>query len=221
MSSYPPRDRQDQFGNWVQRCGVSPPFTCVPRFRAFIDFAYFRGQELVELDLTQVRTLPDREEILRVCSDQMDKAVIKLDAACLRDDNLVHALIVAKVGLIQVTSKKLTPHEWSRIGYFETCQALYVSRIKLPSEAIVSISNLKKLAHLNASLTNITDATLSALCALPLETLNCIQTELTDACVPTLSAFRRLKRLVISRTHITEAGLRSLQSALPDCTITH
>jgi hypothetical protein len=54
-----------------------------------------------------------------------------------------------------------------------------------------------------------------------IKTLHLTGTNITDAAIPDLASLRRLSKLFIRWTKISDAGARNLAAALPNCAIHH
>ena len=78
----------------------------------------------------------------------------------------------------------------------------------------------KPVIGLNLGVTNVTDAGLKELSAFKnLKYLYLYGTNVTDAGLKELSALKNLTTLYLSRTQLTDAGIMELQKALPKCKI--
>ena len=83
-------------------------------------------------------------------------------------------------------------------------------------------ADLEKVVSINLNFTKITDEGLKELPKLKqLTYLRLFSTQITDSSLKELAKLKQLTSLNLNNTKVTKAGVAELQSALPECKITH
>lgn len=98
---------------------------------------------------------------------------------------------------------------------------LDLGRTIVTDAALVTVSELERLALLDLRQTKITDAGLASLAKLKkLQTLNLFSTDISDAGLKHLASLKSLKQVTLFQTKATPAGVAELKKALPKAQIT-
>lgn len=98
---------------------------------------------------------------------------------------------------------------------------LDLGRTIVTDAALVTVSELERLALLDLRQTKITDAGLASLAKLKkLQTLNLFGTDISDAGLKHLASLKSLKQVTLFQTKATPAGVAELKKALPKAQIT-
>lgn len=114
----------------------------------------------------------------------------------------------------------LTDHGMRTIGSFRGLLWLSLYDVDISDHGVRRLKDLKKLKHLSLGATKITDEGLVVLENFPdLTDLYLRKTAVTDSCVPLICQCKRLLRLDIQDTNISQSGLNTLRAALPECEI--
>ncbi|MCE9556566.1 MAG: leucine-rich repeat domain-containing protein [Planctomycetes bacterium] len=99
-------------------------------------------------------------------------------------------------------------------------ETLHLSKAKISSRSLGSISKMTNLRELDLSQTNITDADLAKLKSLTsLEILDLSRTKISDASLDAIGELPKLKVLNVADTEASPEGIAELQEARPDLKI--
>jgi internalin A len=155
-----------------------------------------------------------------------DEDVVSLD---LSDTNVTEAGLKELAALKALTTLNLSHTHVASCGLSELAALkgladLDLSHTRVTDAGLKQLARLETLTALNLSHTKVTDSGLSELAALPNFTfLGLAGTKVTDVGLKKLAALnnlKNLKNLDLSQTGVTDAGVKELQKALPNCQIT-
>jgi hypothetical protein len=97
--------------------------------------------------------------------------------------------------------------------------------VKLPAcqitdQSLIPLTKLRSLVWLELFSTPITDEGVKTVSSVKsIEILDLRSTKVTDGCVPSIASLPRLRRLLVSGTAISPAGIKEIQEALPNCEV--
>ncbi len=121
---------------------------------------------------------------------------------------------------LMICDSDMTTSEVSWIARMPHLTTLFLNRSEFPNCISATISTLTELEVLELNGTAITDNEVAQLSELPnIRQLGLSGTDVSDLSVSNLLKFRNLDSLNIRDTKITEAGLRKLRDAMPQCLI--
>jgi uncharacterized membrane protein/mono/diheme cytochrome c family protein len=141
------------------------------------------------------------------------QSLINLEAVVRSDPNRINGLYINLVNI-----KKITPEIIQNLsGLKEQVIALKLNEIKLDSDEIQFLSELKHLKNLQLSGTNLTDTGLMQIKDLPdLQNLNLYGTQVTDQSLEVIGRLKNIRTINLWNTRMTHTAIRQFSKQHPE-----
>jgi oligoribonuclease (3'-5' exoribonuclease) len=136
-----------------------------------------------------------------------------MEAVVRNDPNRINGLYINLVNI-----KKITPEIIQNLsGLKEQVIALKLNEIKLESDELQFLSELKHLNTLQLSGTNLTDAGLMQIKDLPdLQNLNLYGTQVTDQSLEVIGRLKNIRTITLWNTRMTHTAIRQFSKQHPE-----
>lgn len=181
----------------------------VARFREIGLEVGRNGEDQIQVVATRYPLLLTDQE-LEIVDGLPHLEVLDLRGAPITDEALIHLENLPKLRELYLGGSVITDVE----------QTLF--RTTITDAATPQIAKLKSLRVLSLARTGVTDAGIAPLAKLPnLEDLFLVDVHVTDDAVEDLGKLKSLKHLYLHETPITAAGVKRLQTLLPDTDVQH
>ncbi|MFM1963695.1 MAG: hypothetical protein RLZZ172_2540 [Bacteroidota bacterium] len=150
---------------------------------------------------------------LPVADSGLIQSLINLEAIVRNDPNRINGLYINLVNI-----KKITPEIIQNLsGLKEQVIALKLNEIKLESNELQFLSDLRQLTSLQLSGTSLTDAGLMPIKDLPeLRHLNLYGTQVTDQSLDLIGRLKNIRTVTLWNTHMTDSALRQFSKQHPE-----
>ncbi|MEO0000511.1 MAG: hypothetical protein RL766_557 [Bacteroidota bacterium] len=141
------------------------------------------------------------------------QSLINMEAVVRNDPNRINGLYINLVNI-----KKITPEIIQNLsGLKEQVIALKLNEIKLESDELQFLSELKHLNTLQLSGTNLTDAGLMQIKDLPdLQNLNLYGTQVTDQSLEVIGRLKNIRTINLWNTRMTHTAIRQFSKQHPE-----
>ena len=141
------------------------------------------------------------------------QSLINLEAVVRNDPNRINGLYINLVNI-----KKITPEIIQNLsGLKEQVIALKLNEIKLDSDKLQFLSELKHLKNLQLSGTNLTDTGLMQIKDLPdLQNLNLYGTQVTDQSLEVIGRLKNIRTINLWNTRMTQTAIRQFSKQHPE-----
>ena len=141
------------------------------------------------------------------------QSLINMEAVVRNDPNRINGLYINLVNI-----KKITPEIIQNLsGLKEQVIALKLNEIKLDSDELQFLSELKHLKNLQLSGTNLTDTGLMQIKDLPdLEKLNLYGTQVTDQSLEVIGRLKNIRTINLWNTRMTHTAIRQFSKQHPE-----
>ena len=141
------------------------------------------------------------------------QSLINMEAVVRNDPNRINGLYINLVNI-----KKITPEIIQNLsGLKEQVIALKLNEIKLESDELQFLSELKHLNTLQLSGTNLTDAGLMQIKNLPdLQNLNLYGTQVTDQSLEVIGRLKNIRTINLWNTRMTHTAIRQFSKQHPE-----
>jgi hypothetical protein len=141
------------------------------------------------------------------------QSLINMEAVVRNDPNRINGLYINLVNI-----KKITPEIIQNLsGLKEQVIALKLNEIKLESDELQFLSELKHLKNLQLSGTNLTDAGLMQIKDLPdLQNLNLYGTQVTDQSLEVIGQLKNIRTINLWNTRMTHTAIRQFSKQHPE-----
>jgi internalin A len=147
----------------------------------------------------------------------------RLDLACaeVTDKGLKELAGLKGLQWLNLNSTKVTDQGLKELAGLTGLRELNLGNTRVTDRGLKELAGLKRLQTLLLSSTQVTDKGLKALAGLTsLEELYLDGNQVTDESVKELAGLKGLRTLrIVGPTRATDAGIRGLRQALPNCTI--
>lgn len=125
-----------------------------------------------------------------------------------------------RITQVQLNRGSITDAGMIHFGALTDMTLLNLTRTHVGNSGLAHLRGLKSLERLWLGQTRISDAGLEHLFHLAnLHDLSLEETGISDAAIPHLSRLKKLAWLNLRSTRVSESGVKTLQAALPGCTI--
>ena len=183
--------------------------------------------------MAAVENLNSLEEIITLCYFPIDSDLehfknltalkrLRLYGGEVTDVGMAQLKGLTALQMLQVDGPHITDAGLAQIGGLTRIKELSLWSTQITDAGLAQLKGFVKLETLDLSDTKVTDAGLAHLAGLvKLKTLNLASTKVTDDGLVHLYGLTSLRYLRLERTQVTNAGVSKLQTALPQCEITH
>lgn len=198
-------------------CEIVSRFTGADR-RVSEWIAELGGQVGLELEGQGYKVFPDSAATTRT---RHRLILIGLDGnPHFKDDDLRLLSNLERLETLVLDSCRVTGAGFDALHDLPRLESLYLSHTRVTNDAITKLKRFPSLRSLHLNGTAVTDAGIPALAELAgLTDVGLVNCDVSDRSVAALGSMSNLKRLDVTGTGLTAAGIAQLRQALPNCSV--
>jgi hypothetical protein len=146
---------------------------------------------------------------------------LSLEFTALTDDGLASLKGNRNLEMLSLGGTKVSDQGLAVLGTLPNLHSVYLGRTSVGDAGLARLKQCRSLNDLGLAFTGVTDDGLLHLKEMEgqLDQLNLSETMITDGGLKSLYGMTELRRLLLSGTKVTAAGIDSLQKAIPGCQI--